>query len=132
MLEGRCHCGSAHWTLEGDPGSITACNCTLCRRYGALWAYDYEGERIHVHGETASYRRAGKENPVLEIRFCPTCGCVICWRGLHVKEGRRRIAVNVRLADPEAVAGLLIDQFDGLDSFEDMPRDGRCVRDLWF
>ena len=46
MLKGSCHCGAAGWTLEGDPGPATACNCTLCRRYGALWAYDYEGERI--------------------------------------------------------------------------------------
>jgi hypothetical protein len=45
MLTGTCHCGAAHWTLEGDPGSITACNCTLCLRYGALWAYDYVDER---------------------------------------------------------------------------------------
>ena len=45
-LEGSCHCGGAGWTLEGDPGSITICNCTLSRRYGALWAYDFEGERI--------------------------------------------------------------------------------------
>ncbi|MDE2462228.1 MAG: GFA family protein, partial [Alphaproteobacteria bacterium] len=36
MLTGTCHCGAAHWTFEGDPGAITACNCTLCRRYGAL------------------------------------------------------------------------------------------------
>ena len=132
MLEGRCHCGAAHWTLEGDPGSITACNCTLCRRYGALWAYDYEGERINVYGPTTSYTRPGKADPALEIRFCPTCGCVVCWRGLRAKPGeRRRIAVNVRLAEPEAVADLLIDHFDGFDSFEDFPRDGKCVRDLW-
>ena len=39
MLNGTCHCGALNWSLEGDPGSITACNCTLCRRYGALWAY---------------------------------------------------------------------------------------------
>jgi hypothetical protein len=45
MLMGTCHCGSAQWTLEGDPGAITACNCTLCCRYGALWAYDEDDER---------------------------------------------------------------------------------------
>ncbi|TJW15142.1 MAG: GFA family protein, partial [Mesorhizobium sp.] len=50
MLKGTCHCGAAHWTLEGDPGSITACNCTLCRRYGTLWAYDYVDERIRIAG----------------------------------------------------------------------------------
>jgi hypothetical protein len=44
----------------------------------------------------------------------------------------RRIAVNLRLTDPEAVAQLPIDHFDGLESFEDLPRDGRCVGDCWF
>jgi len=133
LLTGACHCGAAHWTLQGDPGPVTACNCTLCRRYGALWAYDYEGERIHIHGPTTAYTRPGKEDPALEIRFCPTCGGVLCWRGLRLEEdGRRRIAVNVRLAPPETVAHLPIDHFDGLDTFEDLPSDGRCVRDLWF
>jgi hypothetical protein len=32
MLKGACHCGKTGWTLEGDPGGITACNCTICRR----------------------------------------------------------------------------------------------------
>lgn len=133
MLTGTCHCGATHWTLEGDAGSITACNCTLCRRYGALWAYDYVDERIHIVGTTGSYTRAGKADPALEILFCPTCACVLAWRGLRLESrGRRRIAVNVRLAPPEAVADLAIDHFDGLDSVEDLPSDGRCVRDLWF
>jgi hypothetical protein len=42
------------------------------------------------------------------------------------------MAVNLRLAPPEAVADLPIDHFDGLGTFEDLPRDGRCIRDLWF
>jgi hypothetical protein len=46
--------------------------------------------------------------------------------------GRRRIAVNARLAEPDAVADLAIDHFDGLETFDDLPSDGRCVRDLWF
>ncbi|MGI6851801.1 GFA family protein [Mesorhizobium sp. 1B3] len=133
MLTGSCHCGSARWTFAGDPGSATACNCTLCRRYGALWAYDYEGQRIGISGPTSAYARGGKNDPTLEILFCPSCGCVLCWRGLRLEaNGRRRMAVNLRLASPEAVADLPIDHFDGLDTFEDLPPDGRCVRDLWF
>jgi len=30
------------------------------------------------------------------------------------------------------VARIPIDRFDGLDAFEDLPRDGRCVGDYWF
>jgi len=132
-LEGTCLCGDAGWTLRGDPGSITACNCTLCRRYGALWAYDYENERIAVSGATRCFTRRGKADPALEVHFCPTCGCVLFWRGLRLEsDGRRRLAVNIRLAPPDAVADLPIDHFDGLDSFDDLPPDGRCVRDMWF
>jgi hypothetical protein len=119
-----------NWKFDGDPGSATACNCTVCRRYGTLWIYDYEGERITVAGETRAYVR-GK---ALGFHFCPVCGCVAYWRALEAEgEGRRRIAVNLRLAhDPEAVAHFPIDHFDGLDSFDDLPRDKRCVRNMWF
>ncbi|TIS76786.1 MAG: GFA family protein, partial [Mesorhizobium sp.] len=84
--------------------SITACNCTLCRRYGTLWAYDYVDERIRIAGPTSSYRRVEVAEPALEILFCPKCACVLAWRGLLPgSSGRTRIAVNVRLAPPEAV-----------------------------
>jgi hypothetical protein len=95
--------------------------------------YDFVDERIRVAGPVRSYTRVGKKTPSLEILFCPTCACVLAWRGLRRGDsGRTRIAVNVRLAPPEAVADLPIDHFDGLDSFDDLPRDGRCVRDMWF
>lgn len=111
------------------PDGATACNCTVCRRYGTLWAYDYQDEGIKVSGATRAYVRGD----AIEFHFCPNCGCVGYWRGLQAnKEGRRRIAVNLRLAEPDAVAKIPIDRFDGLDKFEDLPRDGRCVVDYWF
>lgn len=131
-LEGSCLCGGARWKMTGDPGPVTACNCTLCRRYGALWAYDYEGERIVVSGVTDRYAR-DREDATLEILFCPTCAGLLAWRGLRIgSDGRRRMAVNVRLTDPARVGHLPIEHFDGLGSFEDRPRDGRCVRDMWY
>jgi hypothetical protein len=129
MMEGACLCGSVRWSFEGTPEGATACNCTACRRYGTLWAYDYDGEGIRVSGPTTTYVR-GK---ALAFHFCPGCGCVTYWRALDTgPDGRRRIAVNLRLADPNAVAGIMIDHFDGLDTFDDLPRDGRCVKDMWF
>ncbi len=129
MLGGSCHCGGTRWTLDALPESVTACNCTVCRRYGVLWAYDYEGEGIHVSGPTTEYRRG----QAIGFHFCPACGCVAFWRGLKPgDDGRRRIAVNVRLTEPGPIAHLPIDHFDGLDTFDDLPRDGRCVVDLWF
>jgi hypothetical protein len=115
------------------PDSVTACSCTLCRRYGALWIYDYEDHGVRLSGASSVYTREGKENPALEIRFCSRCGCVASWRGLRLEaDGRRRMAVNLRLSEPGPVSHLPIDHFDGLDTFDDLPRDARCVADLWF
>ena len=129
MIQGSCHCGAVRWTFEGQPDGATACNCTVCRRYGVLWAYDYENEGIKVSGPTRAYV-PGRH---LGFHFCPNCGCVAYWRGLEPdQQGRRRIAVNLRLTEPEAVARIPIDRFEGLVSFEDLPRDGRCVADYWY
>lgn len=129
MIEGSCHCGAVAWRFEGEPDGATACNCTVCRRYGVLWAYDYEDEGIKVVGPTKAYVR-GK---AIGFHFCPECACVTHWRSLTSgADGRRRIAVNLRLAEPDAVADIPIDHFDGFGAFEDLPRDGRCVRDYWF
>jgi hypothetical protein len=129
MIDGACRCGAVRWSFEGEIDGATACNCTTCRRYGTLWAYDYEDHGIRVSGPTNTYS-AGNS---LYYHFCPTCGCVAYWRGRHAEpDGRRRIAVNLRLAEPEAVAAIPIDHFDGLNTFDDLPRDGRCVADYWF
>src|SRR5246127_2021236 len=101
VIKGSCHCGATQWQLEGGVDGATACNCTICRRYGVLWAYDYEGERIRVAGATTVYVR-GK---AIEFHFCAKCGCVAYWRARAPSEGgRRRIAVNLRLTEPDAVA----------------------------
>jgi hypothetical protein len=129
MIKGSCHCGSVAWQFDPVPEGATACNCTVCRRYGVLWIYDYEGEGLRVEGPTTSYVRGRS----IEFHFCPTCGCVTHWRSrLPDEQGRRRSAVNVRLAEPDEVAAIPIDHFDGFDTFEDLPRDGRCVADYWF
>lgn len=132
MIEGNCLCGKVRWRFDGQPEGATACNCTACRRYGVLWAYDYMGAGIHVDGPTQPFVR-GK---ALSFNFCPTCGCVTHWLALRDTDadaaGRLRAAVNLRLAEPDAVAHIPIDHFDGLDSFDDLPRDGRCVADYWF
>lgn len=130
MIEGACHCGAVRWRFESEPDAATSCNCTACRRYAALWIYGWENEDVFVYGETKVYLRGHR---VLGFHFCPNCGGMAYWRSVDQgPDGRRRLAVNVRLAEPEAVAAIPVQQFDGLHSFEDLPFDGRRVADLWF
>jgi hypothetical protein len=129
MLEGACHCGAVRWQYDKQPEGATACNCTVCRRYGTLWIYGHEGEGVRVTGGTHSYRRG----TAIDFHFCAVCGCIAFYRARKLDaDGRRKIAVNVRLSEPATVAHIPVDHFDGLDKFDDLPRDGRCVRDYWF
>ncbi len=130
MIEGSCHCGAVRGRFESEPEGATACNCTVCRRYGVLWIYGHEGEDVDVRGPTKAYTRGA----AIDFNFCPTCGCVVSWRARMLEpDGRRRLAVNLRLADdPDQVAQIPIDHFDGLNTFDDLPRDGRRVVDYWF
>lgn len=134
VVQGRCLCGAVGWTFAGEIPDATICNCSACRRSGALWAYDFDGHGIHVDdpsGKLTAFVR-GPRSP-LSFNFCSACGSMVSWRGLEPEaDGRVRIAVNLRLADPEAVARIPLQRFDGRDSFDDLPRDGRCVGDVWF
>ena len=107
MLTGSCHCGAAHWTLREIPGSITACNCTLCSRYGALWAYDYVDERIRLAGPVSAYTRDGRADPELNsllsnVRLRPGLAWLAprCRRSLPDRRQRQACAAGGRRRSP--------------------------------
>ena len=131
MIEGNCHCGAISWSYSIPLESVTACNCTLCSRYGALWAYGFLGEGIKVSGKPAKYLRDRK---LSSFNFCSQCGCLAYYLlNSPDSQGRLKIAVNLRMImDPDLILNLPIDHFDGRDKFEDLPPDGRRVKDLWF
>lgn len=127
-MNGSCHCGAVHWEFDGLPETATACNCSVCRRYGTLWAYGFLGERLHVSGETRTYIWNQRW---LEFHFCPHCACVVFWRAAEAgPDGRRYGAVNLRLAtDPAAVQAIPLLHHD-TDTDADLS-DGKCVMDVW-
>ena len=136
MLTGTCLCGACAWRFDTTPRSATACNCAACRRYGVLWIYGHKDDDVHLDGPIRAFVRTDIGEAELSFDHCATCGCVLAWTGLGPgRDGRTRRAVNLRLADDpgsEAVQALPIRHFDGAGSFEDLPADGRTVRDMWF
>ena len=69
MIQGSCLCGAVRWQFEGQPDGATACNCTACRRYGVLWAYDYEDEGIKISGKTQAYFSGARLSSFTSVRF---------------------------------------------------------------
>lgn len=39
MIRGHCHCGNISLEIPRLTTTATECNCSICRRYGALWGY---------------------------------------------------------------------------------------------
>jgi len=128
MITGSCHCGLVVWEFNVVPASATACNCTVCRRYGVLWSYGSVDKSIKLSGPTSVYQPAN----YLGLHFCGSCGCLAFWRALSPGDnGLHRAAVNLRLAEPAAIASIPVRHFDGLDTFTELPGDDRCVADYW-
>ena len=44
MPTATCHCGAVKVEVPREPETITDCNCSICRRYGVLWAYYKDSE----------------------------------------------------------------------------------------
>ena len=92
-----------------------------------MWANDFESERIEVSGPTQVY----VPRKDIGFHFCPTCGGLAYWRWLRLREdGRRRIAVNLRMAeDPQAVGAIAVRHLDGLGEWKEVTRGS--VGDMW-
>ncbi len=111
LLAGACHCGAVRLVLPRRPRSLTACNCSICRRYGTLRA-DYRAGSVRVEhepGATAEYRWGGGR-----LRFvrCARCGCVTHWVGVR-GTARSRMGLNARMFDPETLGEVRIRRLDG-------------------
>ena len=116
MIKGACHCGAVGFELLKEPAWLTACNCSVCRRLGALWAYAEPGEvRLRVErGATSAYVWGDK---TLAFHHCRICGCTTHWESLQWGKAGR-MALNCRLADPADIESVRIRRFDGSDSWQ--------------
>ncbi len=102
MLTATCHCGALRVEVPRRPRTLTDCNCSICRRYGTLWAY-YKASTVRVVG--ASRTKDGYSWGRKALRFvrCSTCGCITHWEAVHPKKGSY-VGVNWRNFEP----GLLV------------------------
>jgi hypothetical protein len=111
MLEGSCHCGAVRLRLPHRPGRATDCNCSICRRLGALWAFFDLGavEIAGDPGETQDYVWGAR---TLRTVRCRHCGCATHWLPLKPEAGAKH-GVNLRNFPPALLEGLQIRHFDG-------------------
>lgn len=105
--QGSCHCGAVHVTIEHEPAEAYECNCSICRRTGALWTYAPPAQ-ITVTGEGDGYRQGDE---ALTLWRCRRCGIVTHWT--PTDPAYDRMGVNLRNFDPALLAGLPRTHVDG-------------------
>lgn len=110
MIEASCHCGAVKFAVEVAPERVTDCNCSICRRLGALWGY-YQRPQVRFAAENGPTDIYMWRNRWPEFHRCRGCGCITHWSAAD--PAQQRMGVNARLMPPEVLAAIPVFQFDG-------------------
>ena len=81
---GRCQCGAIEFQLEGEPGLVSLCHCTDCRRSSGApvmgWAEFAEDKFSVSKGTPKTVNSSG----AAMRSFCPECGTGLTYRNQEV------------------------------------------------
>jgi hypothetical protein len=108
---GSCHCGAVRYEVELEIGDVISCNCSICRRTGALLAFVGEGAFSLQQGEDALQDYQFNRH-VIHHLFCKTCGVRSFGRGV-APDGSKMVAINVRCLDGVDLDALKLQRYDG-------------------
>ncbi|HEY7378833.1 MAG TPA: hypothetical protein VH542_09135 [Steroidobacteraceae bacterium] len=114
MYTGTCHCGALRIEVPRKPRSLTDCNCSICRRYGTLWAY-YKANTVRVVGRKRHNYCWGDKS----LRFvrCANCGCISHWERAKPRKDSY-VGVNWRNFAPGMLDTVRVRQLDGAGKWQ--------------
>jgi hypothetical protein len=111
---GSCHCGAVAFSVEVDPAQALQCNCSICTKLGAVWAFAPRSKFSLKSGaaQQGDYQFAKKQ---LHHRFCTRCGIESYAEGA-APDGTPSVGINLRCLEGVEV-----------DKLSPRPYDGRSV-----
>jgi hypothetical protein len=109
--QGGCHCGRVRFEATSDLAHVASCNCSICSKRGALWAFVKapQFKLLQGDGDLTDYQFAKKK---IHHLFCQSCGVGSYSRGL-APNGEETFAINVRCLDDVDAAALTPMPFNG-------------------
>jgi hypothetical protein len=122
MLTTTCHCGAVRIAIPRKPRSLTNCNCSICRRYGTLWAY-YKAADVRVTAEAGATQAYSWGDKHLNFVRCASCGCIMLWQQVQ-PTASGRVGVNARNFAPDDLGPVRIRRLDGAVSWRFLPDAG--------
>lgn len=115
MIQASCHCGALKLQIDSElPEKLTSCNCSICRRYGALMAY-FLPDQIKVLAEPGAVQKYSWDKGLAFVR-CANCGCYSHWESLD-PNFKDRMGVNARLFENVDLSQIRIRRFDGANTW---------------
>lgn len=109
QLKTSCHCGAIKVTAPRLPNYINECQCSICRRYGAAWAY-YKFDEVKISPEVETSRHDQSTigyfwgNRAHSFDFCSKCGSIMYWWPINEKgeQTHESCGINTRMVnDPD-------------------------------
>ena len=107
----QCHCGAVQIHVRRLPRTLTSCNCSICRRYGALWAY-YKPSSVRIQALEGGLERYSWNRRIRYYHRCRKCGCVTHYTH-RKKSSWAIIGVNASNFEPSLIKGARIRHLDG-------------------
>ena len=114
MIESSCHCGAVRLAVNRAPATVTDCNCSICRRYGVLWAY-YPPAEVSVTAAAEATETYCWGDRMILFHRCRSCGCVTHWSPTDPAEDN--MGVNARLMEPAILRAARVRRLDAAVSW---------------
>jgi hypothetical protein len=106
---GSCHCQAVTFDVDVDLDQALQCNCSICSRLGAVWAFAPRAKLNLKSGKLDDYQFGKKR---LHHRHCPQCGIETFAEGT-APDGTATVGVNLRCLEGVEVDKLKPRQHDG-------------------
>jgi hypothetical protein len=116
MHEASCHCGKVRIEVGALPATVTDCNCSICRRYGALWGY-YRRDQVRLMADPDALSAYVWGDRTIEFWHCRNCGCMTHYQSVE-KKPDSRFVINARMLPLATLQSLKVRRLDGADSWE--------------
>ena len=108
---GSCHCGRIAFTVEGEVKDVIDCNCSMCRRKGALLAA-FPRAALQLKTPEADLQTYRFNQHVIDHHFCPAWA-VAPFREGKGPDGQAMTMINVRCLPDVDLASLNVIPYDG-------------------
>jgi len=106
-----CHCGKIAFGLDDEPTQAIECNCSICRKRGAILAAA-PADKLSLETPREAMATYTFNTHKISHHFCTTCGCGPFSEGVG-RDGQPMVMVNLRCADDFDLSAVEVMPFDG-------------------